>query len=171
MQTFAFLTEIVSLRSFVSIWFWVVTAVFWTLASGRVLGVPYELMARARAGDGKAGDDAAALAEIHARLDLSNGDSFSLFLAFFLVALCLTAGFYLGHEVFAAASFFALPWLILGFLRRKTALYVLGHGGDVPAILARLFRQRRMTQVLAFVFILVSALYGLIHDLNRSVLH
>lgn len=170
-QTFAFLIEIMSLRSFISVWFWVVVAIFWTSVCNQVLGVAYDMIAAAKRGDGKMAQDVAVIATIGARQSLAVADPLSLFVAYFAVASCLTAGFLLGSEIFAASSFIALPWLILGGLRRKTALYVLEHSDRVDLVLARLIKHRKITHYWAILFIFLTALYGLGHAFTYSVLN
>ena len=43
--------ELIDMRSFSNLWYWIVLAVLWSSASHWVLGVPYDLIRRARRSD------------------------------------------------------------------------------------------------------------------------
>jgi hypothetical protein len=46
--------ELIDMRSFSNLWFWIALAVVWSTASHWVLGVPYDMVLRARRVDGLA---------------------------------------------------------------------------------------------------------------------
>jgi hypothetical protein len=58
-------TEVIDLRSFSNLWYWIVLAILWSSLSHWTLGVPYHVVARARRGDERAASDMRALAEIN----------------------------------------------------------------------------------------------------------
>ena len=43
--------ELIDMRSFSNLWFWIVLAVLWSSTSHWVLGVPWDMVQRARSGD------------------------------------------------------------------------------------------------------------------------
>ena len=49
-----YLNEMMDLRSFSNLWFWIALAVMWSSASHRVLGVPYDMVVRAARKQGQA---------------------------------------------------------------------------------------------------------------------
>jgi hypothetical protein len=58
-------TEVIDLRSFSNLWYWIVLAILWSSLSHWTLGVPYHIVTRARRGDDRAVSDMRALAEIN----------------------------------------------------------------------------------------------------------
>lgn len=169
MQFLAFLSEWIELRSFASIWYWIAVAVFWAILSHRILGVPMVMVDRALWGDGHAEADAATIARLHAKTTARPIEVFTLFFIAFALASCLTLGFLLKVEIFKAISLIFLPWCYLQFRAHCAALFVL-QASDRD-ITRRLARERRWIRILSLVFTLVSALYGVGHILNHSVLN
>jgi hypothetical protein len=53
-------TEVIDLRSFSNLWYWIVLAILWSSLSHWTLGVPYHIVARARRGDERAAGHARA---------------------------------------------------------------------------------------------------------------
>ena len=49
--------DLIDLRSFSNLWYWIALAVTWSTASHWVLGVPYDMVARARRAGGQAEAD------------------------------------------------------------------------------------------------------------------
>jgi hypothetical protein len=47
-------TEVIDLRSFSNLWYWIVLAILWSSLSHWTLGVPYHIVTRARRGDERA---------------------------------------------------------------------------------------------------------------------
>ena len=58
------LTEVIDLRSFSNLWYWIVLAIMWSGMSQWTLGVPYYVVVRARRGDARPQSDMEALARI-----------------------------------------------------------------------------------------------------------
>ena len=44
--------EVIDMRSFSNLWFWIVLAVVWSSVSHWILGVPYDMVSRARRDSG-----------------------------------------------------------------------------------------------------------------------
>ena len=61
MDAFRAIFELIDMRSFSSLWFWILLAVTWSTASHWVIGVPYDLIQRAR----RTGPEAWHLSLIH----------------------------------------------------------------------------------------------------------
>lgn len=60
------ISEVIDFRSFSNLWFWIALAVMWSTASHWVMGVPWDLVQRARRQGGRAGEDVHQLACIYA---------------------------------------------------------------------------------------------------------
>ena len=54
MDWYQILFELIDMRSFSNLWFWIVLAVVWSTASHWVIGVPYDMVLRARRQGGQA---------------------------------------------------------------------------------------------------------------------
>ena len=54
MEIYAILTEIIDLRSFSNLWFWIALAVMWSSTSHWVLGIPHDMIQRAKREGGQA---------------------------------------------------------------------------------------------------------------------
>ena len=73
--------ELIDLRSFSNLWFWIALAVMWSSASHWVLGVPYDLVLRARRNGGDAVADMEDLVRINVSRLLYIGRMSGLWLA------------------------------------------------------------------------------------------
>ena len=49
--------ELIDMRSFSNLWFWIALAVMWSTVNHWVLGVPYDMILRARRAKGETGQD------------------------------------------------------------------------------------------------------------------
>ncbi len=54
MQWYDAIFELIDLRSFSNLWFWIALAVLWSTSSHWVLGVPFDMITRARRQGGQA---------------------------------------------------------------------------------------------------------------------
>ena len=57
--------ELIDLRSFSNLWYWIMLGVVWSMASHWVLGVPFDMIQRARRDGGQAEQDLEALVRIN----------------------------------------------------------------------------------------------------------
>ena len=92
--------ELIDMRSFSNLWYWIVLAVLWSTASHWVLGVPFDMISRAKKQSGQAQDDL----EVMVRINVSR-----------MLYIARAAGSWL-----VAIWAFALAWLVKG--RAETAL-------------------------------------------------
>lgn len=165
--------ELIDLRSFSNIWYWIALAVAWSSASHWVLGVPWDMVTRARRRGGQAEADLEALVRINVARLLGIGRAAGLALVafgFFLYSLLAVLGFGYGIEFCQAMLLLLLPVSLVFLVSLSTAKLV--EAGDLhgPALLARLARHRRWVQGTGFLAILVTALWGMLHNFQTSVL-
>ena len=59
--------EVIDMRSFSNLWFWIALAVLWSTVSHYVLGVPHDLVRRAHREGGQSLQDVETLAHIYVR--------------------------------------------------------------------------------------------------------
>lgn len=157
------------MRSFSNLWFWIVLAVFWSSTSHWVLGVPFDMVARARRLGGQAEQDLEDLVRINSNRFLFIIDESGLIMAAVVPAL-LVAGALLGfwYKVELAQALFLLiaPMTIVGLLSLRTARKV--HAGESagPALWRRLRIHRVSVQIVGMVSIFVTALWGMFVNLS-----
>ena len=65
MNLYQVLFELIDMRSFSNLWYWIMLAVMWSSASHWVLGVPFDLISRARRQGGALQDDLEVLVRIN----------------------------------------------------------------------------------------------------------
>lgn len=154
--------EVIDLRSFSNLWYWIVLAVLWSTVSHWVLGVPFDLVVRARRGHEQASRDLRALTEVNVNRILSladfSGTVMTAAAAFVLTGLAVLGWGY-GSEFSQAVFLLALPMSIIGLWSVRTARKLRETGfEDVPSVL----RWHRVgVQGLGVVFIFVTALWGM----------
>lgn len=165
--------QLIDLRSFSNLWFWIALAVLWSSAAHFVMGVPWDMVVRARRSGGRTLDDLATLARIQAERLIHIVDVAGLWLAGF-TGFALTALFLLGfvYRVEFAQALFLLATPMSGVvaLSMRTARAVLAEDREGEALFRRLRRQRRTVQAIGMVAIFVTALWGMYQNLNATVL-
>jgi len=156
------LAQVIDLRSFSNLWFWIVLGILWSAMSQRVMGVPYSIVLRARRGDADSIDDMHALAEIAARR-LLNMAYYSGVPVLAVVSLSLSALAVLGWgyavEFCQAVFLLLLPFSIVGALSLWTAKTL--WDSDFADLARRLRWHRMMVQGLGVVFIFITAFWGM----------
>jgi len=164
---------LIDLRSFSNLWFWIVLAVMWSSASHYILGVPFDMVVRARRKGGEAMDDLETLVAIQVRRRMhilqSSGIWITVFWAAMLSGLSIL-GFLYRVEFAQALALLAFPATLafaLGF-RLAARLQV-----EVPrneALTRILTWHRVMIQAIGMASILVTSIWGMWHNLSLSVL-
>jgi hypothetical protein len=165
--------EVIDMRSFSNLWFWMAVAVIWSTASHYVLGVPYDLVLRARRHGGEAAADLEALVAIHVRRMAHIVQTAGLWLvgfgAFVLTALAIL-GFVYRIEYAQAVFLIAAPMTLVFWLTLRTASGIHHHQPTGPDLWRVLTRQRFMVQGIGVVAIFVTTMWGMWQNLNASAL-
>ena len=158
------LFDLIDMRSFSNLWYWIALGVIWSSASHWVLGVPYDMVWRARREGGQALEDLEALVRINTsrmlHMSRSHGIALIAFTCFLSTVLGLL-GFYYNVEFAQAVLFLFVPLLALGYLSLRASLRIEAGEGQGEALYRRLFRHRLSVQVLGMVSIFVTSLYGM----------
>ena len=163
------LFEVIDMRSFSNLWYWIALAVTWSSASHWVLGVPWDMIQRARRQGGQMATDVEAMVRINvSRLLLI--DEVSGLWVLGLVCAGLTTlgllGFAYGVE-FAQATFLLLfPLTIVGALSVWTARRLAAGAGDDGRLYAVLRRHRVAVQVIGMASIFVTSMFGMYQNLQ-----
>ena len=161
------------MRSFSNLWFWIALAVVWSSASHWVLGVPYDMVHRARRQGGQAEADLIAITEVNVNRLLYIARLSGLWLLgilCFLLTVLAVLGFYYNIEFAQALFLLGFPMSLVAFLSIRTAhlLETTAHSGE--DIAKRLTRHRIFTQLIGTVSIFITALWGMYQNLSIGVL-
>lgn len=154
--------EVIDLRSFSNLWYWIVLAVLWSTVSHWVLGVPFDLVVRARRGHEQAMHDLRVLTEVNVNRILSltefSGPAVTSFGTFLLAGLA-TLGWGYNSEFSQAVFLLMTPLALIGLWSIRTARKIRADGyQDVPGML----RWHRVgVQVLGVFFIFITAFWGM----------
>lgn len=165
--------ELIDLRSFSNLWFWIALAVTWSSTSHWVLGVPYDMIQRARRQGGQAAEDLEAIARINASRLLYIARTSGLWLlAFLFFVLSALAMLGWGYRVeFAQAVFLlAAPLSVVGALSIATARRIEAGESAGAALHHRLNLHRFTTQLIGVLAIFVTAMWGMYQNVQMSLL-
>ncbi|RMD49697.1 MAG: component of SufBCD complex [Alphaproteobacteria bacterium] len=167
------LGDVMDLRSFSSMWYWIVVALAWSTASHWILGVPWDMVRRARRGSARAREDIPALIAIHRRRWLEVADlagPVAALITGFLLSVLGVSGFLYGIE-FAQAVFLILaPMTWVGAMTLSFARALPDPLPPVEELAARLAMQRRRIQLVGVLSIFATAFWGMARVMHASVL-
>ncbi len=161
--------EVIDMRSFSNLWYWIAIAVLWSSVSHWVLGVPFDMVQRAKRGSPEAQVDLhdAIRININRILYISevSGVLLILFGSMALTALLITAFGY-GIEFAQAVSLMIVPMTFVGLLSVRTARHIRALHLEGEALIRTLMRHRLYVQLIGFVSIFVTAMFGMWQNLN-----
>jgi len=165
--------ELIDMRSFSNLWFWIALAVMWSTASHWVLGVPFDMLQRAKRGGGQAEIDLQDMVRINTNRMLYIARVSGLWLlgltCFLLSTLALT-GFMYGLEIAQALFLLGFPMSVVGIMSLSTARLLEQEEFQIDKIYKRLQRHRLYTQMVGVVSIFVTALWGMYQNLSIGAL-
>lgn len=173
MDIYSIILELIDMRSFSSLWYWIALAVVWPMTSHRVMGVPYDMVQRAGRGDDHAKTDLETLVRINCNRLLFIGRVLGLWILGFSCAF-LTGlgmlGFYYRVELAQALFLLAFPLSLVALLNLSTATRVEAEALTGDALHRRLRRHRIYTRIIGLVAIFVTAMWGMWQNLQNSAL-
>lgn len=164
--------EVIDMRSFSNLWFWIALAVFWSTTSHFVIGVPHDMIRRAAREGGQALTDAEALAHIYTRrlLFISRvGGPWLVALQAFLVAGLLVLAVVYRVEFAQALLCLMLPMMLVGWLTLRTCLAIEAQDMAGDALLHRLRRHRMSVQTVGMFAIFFTGMFGMYQNLTIGV--
>ena len=124
MDIYSSIFELIDMRSFSNLWFWIALAVMWSSASHWVLGVPYDMVLRARRQGGQTEEDLEDLVRINTNRILFIARVSGLWilaLACFLLTVLLLLGFVYDLEIAQALFLLGCPMSIVALISLSTA--------------------------------------------------
>lgn len=164
--------EVIDLRSFSNLWFWLALAVMWSTVSHYVIGVPHDLIRRAERDPGDPLRDVEALAHIYTRrllFVMRSGGIFLIAFLSFLVTGLLVLAIHYRIEFAQAVLCLLLPMLGVGILTLNTCLAI--EQGDLhgPDLLRRLRRHRVTVQTVGMFALFFTGMFGMYQNLTLGV--
>lgn len=169
MDWYQSLFELIDMRSFSNLWFWIVLAVVWSTTSHYGLGVPFDMVLRAKRHGGQTEADLEDLVRINTNRLLFIAQMSGLWIAgfacFFLTILGLL-GFVYGNEFAQSLMLLAFPLSLVGVLSLSTARLIQEEDSRGDTLRRRLMRHRLYTQIIGMVSIFVTALWGMYQNLS-----
>ena len=165
--------ELIDLRSFSNLWYWIALAVTWSMTSHWVLGVPFDMITRARRQGGTAQSDLETMVHINVARLIYIADVSGVWLAGFVgfgLTVLAVLGFFYAVE-FAQALFLILaPISIVGALSLRAARHVLDGHGSGDALFRLLRRHRVLVQVIGMFSIFVTSMWGMYQNMQFGAL-
>ncbi|MGD9864957.1 MAG: component of SufBCD complex [Pseudodonghicola sp.] len=165
--------EMIDMRSFSNLWFWIALAVAWSSASHWVLGVPYDMVLRARRIGGQAEQDLEDLTRVNVNRLLYIARVSGAWLVgfgFFLLTCLALLGFVYRVEFAQALFLLGAPMSLVALLATRTAHRIQREAARGDLLRRRLTRCRLHTQMIGMLSIFVTALWGMYQNLSLGVL-
>ncbi|MDR9394533.1 component of SufBCD complex [Roseovarius sp. SYSU LYC5161] len=166
--------ELIDMRSFSNLWFWIALAVLWSSTSHWVLGVPWDLVLRAKK---RQTDESIADFEAMVRINVNRilyiaHETGLLLAAFvcFLMTVLLLLGFVYGNEFSQALFLLGFPMTLVGLITVRTARLIRRNELSGEALYVQMYRHRLVTQVIGVISIFVTAMWGMLQNMTLGVL-
>lgn len=166
------LFDLIELRSFSSLWYWVLVALTWARISQAPLGVPYDMVERAR-DSVQCGEDLLQITGLQVRRRRSHGARHGPFMAgvwAFVLSILIGLSFGYGSELAISVLLLAGPLALVQWMSQRAARDLAASGLDLDTVVARLRRLKRRTQAIALIAVFLTAVFGMYHNLATTVL-
>ncbi|WP_298835951.1 component of SufBCD complex [uncultured Roseobacter sp.] len=173
MDFYSSVFELIDMRSFSNLWFWIALAVMWSTASHWVLGVPFDMVLRARRHGGQSEQDLEDLVRINTNRLLFIARVSGLWLltlGCFLLTMLGGMGFFYGLEIAQALFLLGLPMAVVALISLSTARLIQQEDSSGELLRKRLTRHRLYVQMTGVVSIFVTALWGMYQNMSTGVL-
>jgi hypothetical protein len=160
--------ELIDMRSFSNLWFWIALAVVWSTASHWVMGVPWDIVVRARREGGHYLDDLETLVRIYSNRLLYIARVSGLWLlgfACFFLTMLGTLGFVYRFEFGQAVFLLLFPMTLVGAISLNTARLIQDRDEHAEALFRRLSKHRIIVQAIGMLAIFVTALWGMLQNM------
>lgn len=170
---YSYLFELIDMRSFSNLWYWIALAVVWSTSSHWVLGVPWDMVQRAARQGGEAERDLEDIVRVNVNRMLYIVDVSGLWLLGFVSAILtslLTLGFWYWVEFAQAVSLIAVPMTLVGVFSLRAARDIRDNGLHGAALRKRMYRHRIVTQVIGMIAVFVTALWGMYQNMNLGAI-
>ncbi len=160
--------EVIDMRSFSNLWYWIALTVLWSTASHFVLGVPFDLALKAKRQGGTRMADLEDLVRINCGRLLSIAEVSGLMLTA-LAAAAITilgfTGFVYDMEFSQALFLMAFPMIFVGLLNIRLARRISIEEPKGEQLVALLRRQRFYVQLIGMMSIFSTAMWGMYQNI------
>lgn len=159
--------SLLDVRSFASIWYWLMVAVLWSAQAHWVMGVPFDMVVRARRVGGQAIQDLEDIVRVAlARQAMLRGPVGVLLLG---AGACLFTmlgllGFYYGVELCQALFLLLFPLIFVLWLRLALARRIAREALAGEALCHRLALHRIAVQAIGILSILITGVWGTLQN-------
>jgi len=163
----------IDLRSFSNIWFWIAIAVGWSNMTHFIVGVPFDMVQRARRRGGQAMIDLETMAMLQARRRNQIMQSAGVWLVAFWSAILTVVGvigFGYGAELAQAATLLLVPMSIAASLGMGLAAKLERAPLTGKALTKKLILHRVLIQAIGLLAILITTMWGTVHNLSIPLL-
>lgn len=164
---------LIDLRSFSNVWFWIMLALLWSNLVHAIIGVPHDMVLRARRRGGQALEDLVAQAEVQARRRVSlmgRGGVWLVALVSAGVSAVAVLGFVYRIEFAQAVTLLLVPLVLVLALNQRLAARI-DRAMPAPDQLMRdLTWHRVIVQAIGLAAILVTSVWGMLSNLSLTVL-
>jgi hypothetical protein len=165
--------EVIDMRSFSNLWYWIALAVLWSTASHYVLGVPYDMAHKAAHEGGEKMKDVESMIRINIDRILNIADVSGLViigLVSGILTILFVLGAFYGVELAQAIFLMALPMSIIGVMSIKTAIKIRDDNPTGLALISILKRHRFFTQSIGMLSIFITAMWGMYQNIATGPL-
>ncbi len=169
MEWYDLVLELIDLRSFSNLWYWIALAVLWSTASHWVIGVPFDMVQRARRKGGQAEIDLEDMVRINANRLLYIAEVSGLWIigfGCFLLTLLGLLGFYFWVEFAQAVFLLSLPMVIVGLMSLSAARKIMQENIIGEALRKRMTKHRFITQLIGMVSIFITSIFGMFQNMS-----
>lgn len=165
--------DLIDMRSFSNLWYWIVLAVLWSTASHWVIGVPFDMISRGKRHGGQAQTDLETMVRINvSRLLYITREAGTWLVAIwtFVLTMLVLLGFVYYIEFAQAVLFLFVPFSVLMLISVRTSLLIEAGENTGAALHRRLLRHRVSTQALGMISIFITSLFGMYQNMHIGVL-
>ncbi len=159
--------SLIDFRSFSNLWYWIALAVTWSTASHWVLGVPYDMVLRAKRTEGQALTDLNDIVRVNLNRLLYIADEAGAVLAS-LASFALTTlgllGVYYHSELAQAVLLLVGPLMLVGWMSVRSARRIRAGSLQGEALFRALHWHRVRVQIVGVIAIFVTAMWGMFQN-------
>ncbi|WP_300513131.1 component of SufBCD complex [Aliiroseovarius sp.] len=173
MDFYSAVFELIDMRSFSNLWYWIALAVLWSTASHWVLGVPYDMIQRAARHGGEAEQDLADMVRINCNRLLYIAGVAGLWLLGLMSAVLTSLvilAFWYWVEFAQAVFLLVFPMTIVGLMSLNSARLIHDRQLEGADLRKRLLRHRIQVQVIGMFSIFVTSLFGMYQNMMAGPL-
>lgn len=165
--------QFIDLRSFSDIWYWLMLALVWTRVMHAPMGVPADLVQRARRGLPGAAADLQALSDLNVRQERDAALALGAWRVAgwsFLLSSLGIAGFVYFVEIAQAAFLLLAPYGLVRLVVCRTAQGLAAAPAAGAALVSAHLRLRRRVQFVALPAVFLTAIWGMAHNIaDRAI--